>query len=229
MRVLPLLQLWRGGSRKPPKFFAYPASGGEWEAAKRQCWAETRLRFDFVPAIWNNTNAFGCKSSMKGSSNKPLVYLETSFVSYLVSRVSSKEDVARKQAATHRWWEEESAKYSPVVSEAVWNEALDGDESQVSLRTEFMRPFPSLAITPEAERLANELLLAHAIPPNSTTDALHVALATVYGARLLLTWNCRHIANSETLPKTVSVIQQSGYQCPAIATPAQRLEERYDD
>ena len=38
MRILPLLQFWKGGSRKPPKFFAYPASGrgmGSGSARKR--------------------------------------------------------------------------------------------------------------------------------------------------------------------------------------------------
>ena len=162
---------------------------------------------------------------MPSKPQKPLVYLETSFISYLISRVSSNEIVARRQAATHRWWETEKEKYTPVVSEVVWAEALDGDAEQVARRTELIKPFLSLLVTPEAQILADALLSAHAIPPNSTTDALHVAIAAVSKVSLLLTWNCRHIANSETLPKTIVTIERAGYACPAIATPAQRLEE----
>ncbi|MBR1836695.1 MAG: type II toxin-antitoxin system VapC family toxin [Kiritimatiellae bacterium] len=166
---------------------------------------------------------------MPTARTKPLVYLETSFISYLTARVSSDEIIARRQAATHRWWETEGAKYTPVVSEVVWAEALNGDAEQVSLRTELIKPFGSLPLTREAQSLADKLLAAHAIPPNSTTDALHVAIAATAGASLLLTWNCRHIANSETLPKTVLTIERAGYPCPAIATPIQRLEEKDDD
>ena len=162
---------------------------------------------------------------MAPTEQKPLVYLETSFISYLTARVSSDEKLARSQALTRRWWEEEGPKYTPVVSDAVWMEAVDGDPRQAALRTAFLEGIPSLAVTPEAERLAAKLLEAHALPDRSNTDALHIALAAINGVRLLLTWNCRHIANSETLPKTAVTLEKAGYRCPAIATPAQRLED----
>ena len=78
----------------------------------------------------------------------------------------------------------------------------------------------------EARKLADALIRAHALPEKARTDALHVALAAVRGADLLLTWNCRHIANSSMVAKIAVTLDHLGYRCPDLATPAQRLDER---
>ena len=39
------------------------------------------------------------------------------------------------------------------------------------------------------------------------TDAYHIATAAFYGMDVLLTWNCRHMANEFTLPKTYGVLR----------------------
>ena len=165
---------------------------------------------------------------MPSSSKKPLVYLETSFISYLTARVSPIEKVARDQSATRRWWEKEGPKCELFISEIVQDEARDGDPLQSALRAVILAPLRSVSATPEAFRLSSKLLAAHALPATSSTDALHIALATIYGADFLLTWNCRHIANSVTLPVTIRTIIDAGYRPPVIATPAQRLEEDHD-
>ena len=148
---------------------------------------------------------------------KPLVYLETSFISYLTARVSSDPKLALDQAATRRWWEGDAPKCDLFVSEIVLDEAKNGDPVQSALRTKVLRDLRSVPSTSEAFRLSARLLAVHALPENSSTDALHVALAVVYGADILLTWNCRHIANPTTLPLTMKTIAESGYRCPANA------------
>lgn len=162
---------------------------------------------------------------MLSKHKKPLVYLETSFISYLTSRVSADPKLALDQAATRRWWDDDAPKCELFVSEIVIDEAMDGDPVQSALREEILHDLRSVPSTDEAFRLSSRLLAAHALPPNSSTDALHVALAVVYGADILLTWNCRHIANPATLPLTMKTIAESGYRCPAITTPALRLED----
>jgi predicted nucleic acid-binding protein len=159
---------------------------------------------------------------MPSSSKKPLVYLETSFISYLVSDFSANEKTARWQLATRRWWNEEGPKCRLFVSDVVLREAEKGDSGQVVRRLEVLGSLDAVETNEESLRLARKLLEAHAIPPNSTTDALHVAIATIYKANLLLSWNCRHIANSSALPNTDRTILESGYDCPAIETPEQQ-------
>lgn len=44
------------------------------------------------------------------------------------------------------------------------------------------------------------------------------------GMDVLLTWNCRHMANPHTLPRTRQIISAEGFFCPAIMTPKTFIE-----
>lgn len=48
--------------------------------------------------------------TMPARPAKPLVYLETSFISYLTAPFSADEKIARDQVASRRWWDEKSPK-----------------------------------------------------------------------------------------------------------------------
>ena len=101
---------------------------------------------------------------------KPLVYLETSFISYLTAPVSSDEMVARRQAATHKWWEEEAPKCELMVSFEVWREISDGNREKAMARKAVLRDIPSVPSTAEASRLSS--LLIRTFPtPSGYTDA----------------------------------------------------------
>lgn len=168
----------------------------------------------------------GYKAVEADGTRKPVVYLETSFVSYLTARDSNDPENAAKQEATRRWWKEEGAKWQPVVSEAVRDEAEDGDADAVAKRLEFIEDFESVSTTKEAEELADLLMSATKLDAKHRTDAVHMALTAIRKADLLLSWNCKHIANSVTIPKVMATLTLAGYACPSIATPRQRLEER---
>jgi len=49
--------------------------------------------------------------------------------------------------------------------------------------------------------VADQLIADHLLPEKALADARHVAVSTVFGVNYLLTWNCKHIANAETLPR----------------------------
>ena len=70
------------------------------------------------------------------------------------------------------------------------------------------------------------MLSGEAVPEQEVTDAAHIATASVYGMDVLLTWNCRHMANPVTLPRTAMIIGSEGYNCPVIITPAEFLERK---
>lgn len=67
--------------------------------------------------------------------------------------------------------------------------------------------------------LGKKLLSGHAIPEGEVTDAMHIASAAIAGMDILLTWNCKHMANPHTLPKTRAIVSAAGYVCPAVMTP----------
>ena len=154
--------------------------------------------------------------------NRPVAYLETSFVSYLTGWVSRDERVAVQQAATVRWWEEEGPKWHCVVSDAVFDEVQDGDSDAAGL----LEGVDVLKPTEEAILLAETLLAVNAMPETAREDAMHVALAAACGAELLLTWKRKTIANCLKLPKIYVTLQNAGHRCPVIATPGQLLAEK---
>jgi hypothetical protein len=155
---------------------------------------------------------------------KPVVYLETSFVSCLTGWWSPLEHVRARQAASLAWWEREGAKWHVVVSQTVLDEAQEGDAAAAEKRLAILRGAEILETTDEALALADTLVRAHALPEKARADAVHVASAAIRGADVLLTWNCRHIANGVMLPKIYSTLEKAGYRPPAIVTPLQLLD-----
>jgi hypothetical protein len=82
-----------------------------------------------------------------------------------------------------------------------------------------------LDVTPAAERLAAQILESGLLPENADSDAAHIALATVHGMYILLTWNCRHIANVTIEVRLRRLVQTHGYELPAIGSPEELLGE----
>ena len=78
---------------------------------------------------------------------------------------------------------------------------------------------PVLALTPEAEALADALLREVPLPPRAATDALHIAVAAMTGVSYLMTWNCTHIANATLRPRIEAACRDAGYEPPVISTP----------
>ena len=149
------------------------------------------------------------------------VYLETSFVSYLLGKATTDVKISADQAWTRKWWDEIAPNCDVYVSDFVLNEARDGNEEQVAKRLEFLRQVPLIDYESErVEALARKLVGDEAFPPNAATDAYHAAVSVICGMDYLLTWNCKHIANPVRLPKTLRIIREAGYSCPQILTPA---------
>ena len=157
--------------------------------------------------------------------DKLKVYLETSFVSYLTGGPTSDAKIASDQAFTRKWWETERGKCDCFVSPYTIDESSAGNAESVSRRMAVIRGLSVLSVDADAvDGLAARLLSGHAIPEKEFTDALHIAAAAVAGMDILLTWNCRHMANPHTLPKTRDIVTADGYTCPVIMTPKTFIE-----
>ena len=154
------------------------------------------------------------------------VYLETSFVSYLTGRPTTREPIASWQAASRQWWAAVAPLCDLFVSGYVTKEARNGNVDQVAQRMGIIRGIPELDIEPERiGEVADTLVCEHALPENETTDAYHIATAAFYGMDVLITWNCKHIANEFTLPKTYTLLSRMGMKCPVIITPKRFMED----
>jgi predicted nucleic acid-binding protein len=155
---------------------------------------------------------------------KPIVYIETTIVSYLTAWPS--RDVVRlaQQQQTHEWWDTQRGRFELVCSEVVEREAAAGDPLAAAERIKVIRTIQMLAIAPKTDVLAADLVAKVRLPSRARTDALHVAIAATNGVDYLLTWNCRHLTNAVFRPRIERVCRDNGLEPPTICTPADLME-----
>lgn len=156
---------------------------------------------------------------------KPKVYVETSLISYLVSRPSRNLIIAAQQQVTNEWWDFRRNNFDLYVSQLVVRESGKGDELEVKKRLNTLKDIPLLELKVEAKDLAQKFLNGNILPPGAADDALHISVATIYGIDYLLTWNCKHMANAEIQKKLARICFEEGYELPIICTPYELMGE----
>jgi hypothetical protein len=151
------------------------------------------------------------------------VYLETSFISYLVARPSRDVIVAGHQQTTHDWWANRQSEFKCSVSQVVIDEASAGDPAEAQKRLAIIAGLPTLEITQDAEALTDAIMAAGMLPPDAVRDAAHVGVAAVHGIDYLVTWNCRHLANAQIARRIAVVCKELGQRMPIICTPEELM------
>src|SRR5262245_51101389 len=131
------------------------------------------------------SKARSCRISMES------VYLETSFISYLVARPSRDVIVAGHQQTTLEWWDNRRSHFECSVSQVVIAEVSAGDLAEIQKRLAIISGLPVLKATEEAEALAQAIMAAGMLPPDAVRAAAHVAVAATHSIDYLLTWNCK--------------------------------------
>jgi hypothetical protein len=155
---------------------------------------------------------------------KPRLYLETTIPSYLVARRSHDPVLAGQQEATLRGGDQCRHNYQLCISQFVDSEAARGDPKMAAARGSKLNGILRLPVTKEALVLAEALIVPGLIPIKARVDAAHIGVATVHHLEYLLTWNCTHIRNPDTLWQIDRLCAQFGYECPKICTPDDLLE-----
>jgi predicted nucleic acid-binding protein len=153
------------------------------------------------------------------------VYLETSFISYLVARPSRDLLVAAHQQVTQEWWANRRSQFECSVSQVVIDEASAGDAAEAQKRLQIIGGLPELEITADAEALAGAIMASGVLPPHVARDAAHIAVAAVHAVDYLLTWNCKHLANAQISRRIALVCEKAGHRMPIICTPEELMGE----
>ena len=153
------------------------------------------------------------------------VYVETSVISYLTSRMSRDLIVAGHQQITQEWWSNRHGKFELFVSQPVLEEASVGDQEAAQQRLSVLVDLPLLEITETALTLAKDLVRLGPLPQKAEVDALHIGIAVTNRVDYLLTWNCKHLANAALRRRIERVCRARGYDPIIICTPEELLEE----
>jgi predicted nucleic acid-binding protein len=151
---------------------------------------------------------------------RPVVYVETSVVSYYTARLSRDIIVLAQEEITRQWWPHAKEQFELVVSDVVVNQIM---QNRRKVRDEQLRTIEGLhrlPLLPKCEELAKVYLSRLPSPTRSLEDALHLAIACVHGVDYLVSWNCGCIGNVFDLPRIAKINRRRHlYYMPIVCTP----------
>jgi hypothetical protein len=155
------------------------------------------------------------------------VYIETSIPSFYHEDRQDAAAVARKEW-TRQWWDDKRCQYDAVSSQAVWDELNEGNYAKKDKCLALVKELPFLPVEPEIATIVQTYLQRRLMPREAGGDALHLALASYHKCDILLTWNCRHLANVNKFNHIRYVNTLLGCFVPIITTPLELLGGQHD-
>jgi predicted nucleic acid-binding protein len=159
----------------------------------------------------------------------PTIFLDTSVVCHLTDPPSSNAITRACQQLTQLWWHTRCVRSQTHVSEYVIQEIREGDPLRAARRfneVQYLNQFPAGERVTAVSEL---LLLGGGLTAKARKASEQIACAAVNHCEILLTWNCRDIANAEKLPLLRMLMQGAEWGLPELATPFEIMENRYEN
>jgi hypothetical protein len=113
--------------------------------------------------------------------------------------------------------------YKPVISSHVIAELENGAPEHVKENLKTI-DYEEYTVNEEMIQLAEKYMDQKIVSENYYSDALHIAVATVIGVDVLVSWNFKHIVNLDKIKLFNSVNLREGYNIFEIRTPREVIE-----
>ena len=152
----------------------------------------------------------------------PTLYLDTSVI-------GGYHD-AEWMAETRVLWEQARAGQWRLVTSIVAEREVQ--KAPENVRAIFASTFDATNIldtSTEIEELATAYLAAAVVPPKYADDALHLAMATVHGIRLVVSWNFKHLVNVRREDGFNAVNVLHGWSLVRIVSPKEIIYAEQDE
>ena len=154
------------------------------------------------------------------------LYLDTSVISFAISDDIPYED----RGITLKLIEEiNKGNYEGFISDVVIREI--GNTRDSAKRGKLLKLINDielndvLTVDEETDQLADKYIKEGIIPAVYRDDALHIALASVNGLDILVSWNFRHLVKHKTRIEVAGVNTMLGYKTIDICTPWEVIED----
>lgn len=121
-----------------------------------------------------------------------------------------------------------SGRFGLVTSAVVDNELEEAPPEVKADYDDLLSLVSIVEVTDEALELQQAYLNADILTPTWEDDALHIALATVHGCDLIVSWNFQHIVHFQKIPKYNAVNALHGYDEIAIHSPPEVISDDED-
>jgi len=164
--------------------------------------------------------------------HRPNIYLDTSVPNFLFA-----DDSPEKKEVTVDFFENfiKKGKYKAFISALVITE-IENTQNPVKriqlLESLSKYPIEIIALDNfnEVEKLAQKYIQSGVIPERKIMDALHVAVCTIYGINILVSWNFKHLANIQREYKIRIVNYQNNFfNDLRIITPMEMIDYGNED
>ena len=109
-------------------------------------------------------------------------------------------------------------KYIAVISTHTYGELDNGAPENVKLNLETIY-YEKIDVTEEMLDLTQKYIDEGIVSEQYRSDALHIAIATISGVDVLVSWNFKHIVNMNRIKLFNSVNLKEGYNLLEIRTP----------
>ncbi len=118
-----------------------------------------------------------------------------------------------------------------MVTSAVVFEELEGipDAARREESLALVRPLEELDYTVEVAEVVAVYLQHKLMPAEALGDADPLALASFYNCDMLVTWNCKHLANANKAGHIRRVNALLGLRTLLLVTPLELLEKDYEN
>ncbi len=153
-----------------------------------------------------------------------LIYVETSIPSFYFDTRPGAENEARRNW-TREWWDVARWQDQLVTSLAVIRELESTPEPKRAQCLGLLGELPLLATGPKVDDLVRHYITQKVMPDDANGDARHLALATFHKCDILVSWNCRHIANANKARHIEHVNRALGFDTPKLITPLELIGE----
>jgi len=156
--------------------------------------------------------------------NKPAMkklkfYLDTSVLNFALT---DKPELALQKKATVDLLDEiRQSKYEGCISDQVFIEIERASPPEIEALKNLINTLDLevLTINKETESLADKYVSEGLIPLKYREDALHIAIATINEADLIVSWNFEHIVKMKTKHGVIAVNTLLGYKAVEIISP----------
>ena len=152
------------------------------------------------------------------------VFVETTIPSFYFETRRDRRSLDWR-AQTRLWWDRYRRSYGLVTSELVLVEYLRAPASKSARAASFFDGVEVLPIPAKFEEVVSCYIGERVMPADAGGDAAHLAMASLHGVDVILTWNCRHLANANKAPHIRAVNDRLGLPTPIIATPFEVMPE----
>ena len=153
----------------------------------------------------------------------PTIYLETTIFNFPFA-----DDAPQYRDEARRLFKEiKAGKFRPFTSEYVLDELGDTKDTEKLKEMKSLiadNKVEVLSGNDEAIRLANLYVADGVVPEKYSTDALHIAAATVAGLDFIISLNFRHIVKHKTIIQTEIINAREGFKRVFIYTPAEVID-----